>query len=151
MLRVPLTPRRTVSPISPACWLLWRNLYRDIITLCLGPNCRLRAAVDSSYEPELSSSEWKYALTFGTKAMHQNWSSTSVQKRICRLTHMRPSTFESFWTNDAKERVDRQDSQGTEQAVAVDFQPFRIPSSSPKCCIRASKFNVFKIYKRPTT
>ena len=45
------------------------------------------------------------------------------QKRICRLTHMRPSKFESFWTSDAKERVDRQDSEGTEQAVAVDFQP----------------------------
>ena len=73
------------------------------------------------------------------------------QKRICRPTHMLSSTFENFGSSDAKEPVDRQESQETEQAVAVDFKQFKIPSSSPKCGIQTRKFNIHKITRQPTT
>ena len=39
----------------PACWLLWRKLYRDMIILCLGPEFRFWVAVDPSRESELAS------------------------------------------------------------------------------------------------
>ena len=73
------------------------------------------------------------------------------QRRICRPTHMPSSTFENFGSSDAKEPADSQESQGTEQAVAVDFKPFKIPSQSPKCGIQTSKFNIHKITRQPTT
>ena len=73
------------------------------------------------------------------------------QKRICRPTHMPSSTFENFGSSDAKEPADSQESQGTEQAVAVDIKPFKIPSQSPKCGIQTSKFNIHKITRQPTT
>lgn len=93
---------------------------------------------------------WRFFVQVASSDENTRWHSVPMQcNRIIR--GRASSTFHNFGTSDTKVRVDRQDSQGMEQAVAVDFQPLNVPSSSPKWCIQANKFNMFKITRQSTT